>query len=358
MIKVIFLPRFTGNPYQSELANSLLHENVNVCIEDEVPSVSRNRIRISLPNIIHLHWVSPYLLGSEKVGFLSTTVRCIKFIYKIVKLKINGLSIVWTVHNIHSHECCHYHIELLMRRILARLCDALIVHCSQAKKEVMKTYKISALRIRSITHGNFINSYPNTISQRNARKMLNLNSEIVFLIFGMIRRYKGASKAIDAFLSLYTEEPLALFIVGKPMDKNYVNELQNRCAKHPSIRLEPRYILDDEVQIYMNAADFAICPYEDILTSGMITLAMSFGKIVVAPAIGCIPETVGDSGAILYNPKESSGLLNGMRKAMDLSLKNRSRIQKRSQILAQRSNWAEIARITREVYEECIMNKR
>ena len=58
------------------------------------------------------------------------------------------------------------------------------------------------------------------------------------------------------------------------------------------------------------------------------------------------------------DPETAELSINHVRKAMDLSLKNRSRIQKRSQILAQRSNWAEIARITREVYEECIMNKR
>ena len=48
-----------------------------------------------------------------------------------------------------------------------------------------------------------------------------------------------------------------------------------------------RYIPDAELQVWLRAADVVVLPFRDILTSGSAILALSFGRAVVAPALGC-----------------------------------------------------------------------
>ncbi len=60
-------------------------------------------------------------------------------------------------------------------------------------------------------------------------------------------------------------------------------------------------IPDDQMQVYLRAADAVVLPYRDVLSSGSAILAMTFGQPVIAPAIGCLPESLGSEGTILYD---------------------------------------------------------
>jgi len=95
-------------------------------------------------------------------------------------------------------------------------------------------------------------------------------------------------------------------------------------------------------------------PYKDILTSGAVILAMSFGKPIIAPAIGCIPDVLDSEGSILYDPSEKEGLLKAMKQALDANLK---KMGEHNFELAKHLRWDEIAKRTYEVYQECLKGK-
>jgi beta-1,4-mannosyltransferase len=62
----------------------------------------------------------------------------------------------------------------------------------------------------------------------------------------------------------------------------------------------------------LNAADVAVLPFLDVLTSGSAILALSFGKPVILPDIGCLPELIDDSMGQLFDPKNTNGLKEAM----------------------------------------------
>jgi len=62
------------------------------------------------------------------------------------------------------------------------------------------------------------------------------------------------------------------------------------CDNDKRIKVFLDFIPDNDIQIYMNAADIIVLPYLDILNSGVAILAMSFGKPVIAPRTGSIPS--------------------------------------------------------------------
>ncbi len=100
----------------------------------------------------------------------------------------------------------------------------------------------------------------------------------------------------------------------------------------------------------MNAADVVVLPYRDILTSGNALLAMSFGRPVIIPRLGCVMELLDDRGAFLYDSGDPGALEAAMRHALDADL---AAMGAHNYRLATAYDWQGIAGQTDRVYREC-----
>ena len=101
-----------------------------------------------------------------------------------------------------------------------------------------------------------------------------------------------------------------------------------------------KFIPDEEVQVFFHAADVVILPYRAVLTSGSAILAISFGKPVVAPALGLITDLIRDGeDGLLYDPDEPGGLLRAMRRFLDLDARARTRMGAAARATAARLSW-------------------
>lgn len=354
-MKVIFIPDYRqGNPYQKALAASLSKERVEVSFDatSSLFSVLKSIKNSWKPDILHLHWIHLLLLASSKG---KTIVKSICFIAELVILRILGIKIVWTVHNIVNHEKRFSSLELFLTKFATRLFNIIIVHSQFAKNKVKKVYQITDnSKIQVIPHGNYINNYKNIIDRIEARNKLKIDEkEIVFMYFGLIRPYKGVIELIGAFKELNVLQK-KLLIVGKPCSDEIAKNILKRCNKNENIKIIFEFIPDNEIQIYMNAADVIALPYRDIITSGAVILAMSFGKPVIAPAIGCIPETLDREGSFLYGPSEKDGLIRAMRQVFDADL---GKMGRHNFKLAKQLRWDKIAKKTYEVYYDCLKKK-
>ena len=310
-----------------------------------------NATRNSRPDIIHLHWQHPFLLDNTR---FRTIVKSLLFIIQLFIIKILGVKLVWTVHNLKNHENKHEELELFFSRIIARHADAIITFCEAAKLDIQKVFKVKKSdKIYVIQHGSYRNAYKNTVSREEARSRLHLSStDLTFLYLGMIRPYKGVLELIETFQKL-DKNHSKLIIAGKLQSQQLVNLLEKKAGGNSSIRLILKFIPDDEIQIYMNAADIVVLPYRDVLNSGTVILGMSFGKAIIAPRIGCIPDTLDDIGSFLYTPDDQHGLLNVMKQAMLAKSKLR-KMGDHNLELDKKLDWQNIAALTYNVYKECL----
>lgn len=349
-MKIIFIPDYReGNPYQQTLADSLAKEGIHVYFTRGLLSFLNHKI-----DILHIHWQHPFLIARNRRT--KTILKSAIFIVKLLLLKLFGIKIVWTVHNIVNHEREFSSLELFFSKILAKLCDKLIVHCPSAKEEVTKVYGVSNSSIAVIPHGNYIQIYKNEMSKAQARERLKIGTEteIVFISFGLIRPYKGIDELIDAFEKLNSSKA-ELLIVGKPYNKEIADDIKKKC-KNKNIKTILKFIPDDEIHVYMNASDIVVLPYKEILTSGAVILAISFGKPVIAPALGCISDSLDENGSFLYRLEEK-GLLEAMKHALNVGAENLETMGEYNFKLARKLNWDDIAKETCGVYKECLRIK-
>jgi len=356
-MKVIFIPydKKGINPYQKLLLNHL--QDLGVEIEGSgtycIFSLLTSTFSHWKPDILHLHWHHSFLLGSNMI---ETIIKSVSFIIELLILKLFRVKIIWTVHNITNHEKKFRSMELSFSKILSRLCDKIIVHSPAAKKKVMEAYGANMnFSIVVIPHGNYINSYKNVVNKSDARNQLKIGTEdLVHLYFGRIRLYKGISELVAAFKEL--NYPHAkLLITGKPFNNKIAHDILKRCGEDKNIKTFFEFVPDDEIQIYMNAADVVVLPYRDFLTSGAVILAMSFGTPIIVPAIGCMLDILDNKGSIMYDPLEKKGLLKAMKKALSANLE---KMGKHNFELANQFRWDDIAKRTYKVYQECLRGKR
>ena len=177
-------------------------------------------------------------------------------------------------------------------------------------------------------------------------------TDINFLFLGEIRYYKGVLELIDAFQKLDSKNA-NLTIAGRPKNDTIVKQIKEKISgSENTIKLIPEFIPDDEMQLYINSADVMVFPYQDILTSGGIIMAMSFGKAIIAPYLGCISDTLDSSGSFLYGPSDKDGLLKAMRECVNSKSKMEA-MGRHNFDLAKRLNWESIAKSTYKVYERC-----
>jgi glycosyltransferase involved in cell wall biosynthesis len=342
---VLFLPDFTdGNPYQRLLAKTVSRDDVTVSLASGYPLSTVLTALRTRPDVVHVHWVAPFLTAERRsVGVAKATT----FLLAALLTKAVGIDLVWTVHNLLDHERRHPGLELSARRVFARLVDGIIVHCRAGEREVVEQYAVSSAEAVSVVpHGHYGNVYENTIDWEQARAELGVETDgPVFLYFGQIREYKRVPALVDAFRSTAGADA-RLLVAGKPVDDSSVRLVKSKAAGDSRITTELSFVPDDAVQLYFNAADAAVLPHEDVLTSGSAILAMSFGNPVIAPAVGCLPELLREQDSLLYDP-ESEDLGDALSRASSTNLAD---IGDRNYRRVMTFDWDGIAERTRRVY--------
>lgn len=349
-LTVLFLPDFRGgNPYLSNLASALNDRGVTVAFSDatRLPRIWRAVRDVGDVDVVHLHWLSPYIRGTTLARTLFMSLLAV---LQLAVLRLSGVSVVWTVHNLTPHESAYPRVHRRTVGLVVRACDRFLVHCEAVGTELAERYGGERTRRRTkvVPHGHFNDNYENVVSREEARDRLALDTAgTVFLYFGNIRQYKGILRLIDAFMAVAAENS-RLLIVGSPHDREYATEVAQKASESTRIRTVIEFVPDDEVQVYMNAADAVVLPYREIATSGAAVLAMSFGKAVITASTGCNPELIGDRGGLLYGNGET--LRTALRDAEDADLRA---LGDRNRRTVSDYDWNGIAEDTEAVYREC-----
>lgn len=341
-MRTLFVPNYSqGNPYLKLLSDSLTAEGWDVSMGGIQKAFNKKF------DVVHIHW--PHAIFISK-NIILTLLKSVLSITGLLFLKLSGTRIIWTTHNIISHERRFEVVERCFTCILAKICDGFISHSQYVKEQIVKLFNISPEKVAVIPHGNYIHWYENKTDRSAARRSLHYDDDdIVFALIGVIRFYKGIPALLASFQNLL-DNRAKLLIAGRPFDNNIETELRALCLKDNRVNVYLEYIPDNMMQMYMNAVDAIVLPYSDITTSGALLLAMSFGKAIIAPELPFMIEMVDEQGAILYN-SNNYGLL----KALETAIMRRADLQRmghHNYTKACMISWKEIGTMTVEVYKQ------
>jgi beta-1,4-mannosyltransferase len=348
----MLMPTYAWNPYLRLLGEAVQGQGLDVTIVSQWPDrypILGAWLANGRPDVVHLHWIHDFL-GGSKGAPTSRNVRW--FDWQLRVLRLRGVRIVWTAHNLKAHEAGEDARDAEAHRRLIERCDAVILHCDYARDALVELYSPSPearARLHVIPHGGYTGHYPCDLDPDECRRTLGLPvSGPVFAFVGAIRGYKNVAELLDAFMRLTTAGPDArLLVCGKPIPRRLGRELEGIAAADPRIVLKLDRIPEEELSVILRAADVAVLPFRNILTSGSAILALSHGRPVIAPAMGCLPETLPPEAAILYDPDAPNALRDAMRTALSRDLGAMGRAARE---LAEGLEWGPIGARTAELY--------
>lgn len=322
-MRVAWFPKtadLAGNPYWPCLQQEL--EGLGVEFESSHNSYWTQR-RWLLEHrrsvqALHFHFIQPHYAGA---GARASARRLGKFTSDLLLARTLGYKIVWTVHDLlPTWPLRPAWVEYAARLVMARLADQVIVHCAKAARLVREKF-LRRSRMSVLPHPSFAEQYPNTITRAEARQRLGFtDGQFVVGFFGGIRPNKGIEQLIGAFGRLEREDA-ALLIAGRPWPPaEYVREICQQAARDARVHVEAREIANDEVQVVLKAADVLAFPFNQILTSSSVMLAMSFGCPVIVPRLGCLPELVTPEVGFVYEAGDVGGMAAALQQAATADL--------------------------------------
>ena len=301
--------------------------------------------------VVHLHWLE-FIASSDGhggLGLLRTLWRQLRLLAGLIWLRVRGIGIVWTVHNLRPHEPVRPVLERYLSWAVLRLCDRAIAHSDYARTRIDEAYG-HADKVTVIPHGNYTGVYPTAPSPLDPRQRLGIpESAFVFLAFGQIRPYKQVVELVQAFGELPGDH-LRLLVVGRPVVRSEAERLRAAAAIDRRVILDLREVADTEVAELHAASDAAVIAYRDVFSSGALLLALSFGLPVVAPAHGTAAEVSTPPALEVFAVGGLVGALSRMSAAQPAGPARRQA----ALAGAERYPWSELGRATAALYAQVL----
>lgn len=294
--RVLAWPRDRArNPYTAVLYNAMTTASAEDgdpvdILEFRVATAWREKV-----DIVHVHWPEACV---ESPSRLRAVAKTAVVAFDLAVLRARGATLVWTCHNITSHEGHHPRIERLLRWYFMRLLGG-VLHLSKeaatsAPAAIPALRKVPSAVVR---HGSYGDDTPVT-ERGEARRHFGLDPDATVLAsVGSIRPYKNIPNLVRAFAATEFNRPTHLLIAGSVSDPALREELEEAAAGVANVRLDIGWIEDDELGRYLGAADVVVLPYRRIDNSGAAILTLNSGRPVAitrSASIEDLAELAGD----------------------------------------------------------------
>jgi glycosyltransferase involved in cell wall biosynthesis len=325
------------NPYTKMIADTVAQGGNSPLPLQDTKFFPIRRACQSGVDLIHMFWPSNFYHSSTWFG---TMIKRVMFADGLNCL--SRLPLIYSADNLYPHDAESPDFEKSQIQKIVNKADGIIVASEAAQEIFSKAYRIpETTKFFIVPHCNYIGKYKDTISRDQARLKLGIApQEKVMLSLGRINKYKGLGLLSKAFFAANAENS-HLLIAGFCNQPELVEEINNNNkpeSRRAKMTIHARFIPDDEIQVYMRAADCVVLSYDDVpMNPGSVILAMSFGLPVCCVNTGSVAEILGPRCLFSYQPHNLDSMITAIhtalectdlaergREAYDLAVKNHS----------------------------------
>lgn len=221
-----------------------------------------------------------------------TTFWGMAFAALALALRLRGIPTVYVLHNVLPHEARPWD------RLLARLALAqgwgFVAQTGRERERLLDL--LPGARVFECSIPPYHALAESRIERTQARSRLGLaDGEFTLLSFGFVRPYKGVHTLIEALGILHAQgkKPRLLQVGEFWQDKAEYLEQIERLGLAEQIRIEDRYIPDEEIGIWFSAADCLTAAYSAGTQSAAAGTAIAYGLPMIVSltvAEGIAPE--------------------------------------------------------------------
>ena len=305
-----------GNPYTEMLAEGIADAGYAVRRLQDTKIFPLRRAAQSGVDALHLLWPGNLYHSSTRAG---TWLK--RLMFRDGLRCLSRMPAVYSADNLYSHDAKNADFEVSMIQRIVSRARAVTVASAEAERLFLLKYKLpQEARVFRVPHRHYIGKYADTVEKSEARSRLGLPPDSpVVLSLGRITPYKGLPGLVGAFLDAEVKGSI-LLVAGSEKIPGTVASIESVAAgsgRAGDVRIHNRFIPDDEMQLYLRAADLMALSYEDVpMNPGSVILAMSFGLPVCCVAEGSVPEFLGEA-LYGYRRGDSAAQCDALRRALE-----------------------------------------
>ena len=235
-------------------------------------------------DVLHIHWGPQEIFWSAK-NRLDFIVRAAIVLATLSFLRLSGVKLVWSVHDLEPHDA---NPDLLrLWRIYATLFSFLVNGFVTLSPSTIKAARNSFSGLAKkpaifMWHDKFEIQAKSDLGFAWRRRHGIDDTNTVFGLIGTLGRYKGATELATVFTATY-DPRYRLVIAGRAKDVDMRRSLSDIAARDKRILLDLRWLSDDELLETTMALDAIVLPYTRTLHSASIVHGLSCGKPVITP---------------------------------------------------------------------------
>jgi len=228
---------------------------------------------------------------------------CLGTILSIVKWN-KHTKVIAIVDNMIPHE--KRFGDKLLTQYFVRAVDGFLT----MSKKVQQDVKLFTNKPSCISPHPIYDHFGEAIPTAEARTLLNLDvNDKVILFFGFVRAYKGLDLLIEAMSDPAIKAAgIKLVIAGEFYESPspYLAQIE-QLGLSDCISVYNQYIGEQDVKLYVSAADFIIQPYRNATQSGVTPMAYHFLKPMLVTNVGGLADTVPhDKVGLVVDPNPKS----------------------------------------------------
>ena len=241
-------------------------------------------------HVWHAHWPDA-LLGIPNTAH--TVFKLSGMFATIDFLRARGTKLVWTIHNLASHEARHPRLEAwFWRQFIPRVDGAISLSAIGLQMALERFPGLNQVPTKVIPHGHYRDLYPQTSGDSRAALGIPQDAKVL-MFFGAVRAYKNVDSLIRAFRTLHREHAI-LYIVGNPNSPELAEHLEREASLDQRVVLRFKFVKATDVSTYLSSANLVVLPFREVLNSGSALLALSCNRPVLVPLLGAMGELKGE----------------------------------------------------------------
>jgi len=188
---------------------------------------------------------------------------------------------------------------------------------------------------------------PVPCSRGLARRGLGVASDdIAFLVLGSLRFWQEALLLRRGFARARVAKKRLLLVTdyveyGPLWRQRWRRWQWRRWQRSDGVRLVGEWVPEEDLPNLFVAADAVIVVRQHSLTSGVPSMAMTFGRFIIAPNVGSTPEFLSGTDNAVYDPNSAEDLARAIERA---AVADRDRVGRENARIAAGWGWTEIVR--------------
>lgn len=231
-----------------------------------------HHISAQKPDLVVIHWWATF--WAPAFAWISSGLRR------------KHLKVVYLIHNVLPHE------QRMFDPWLAKMAlspgNAFIVQTELQQQQLLRLLPGRSVEIRP--HPVYTRLVELQIPKADARIKLGFPTDRpLILFFGIVRPYKGLKNLIEAMALINRDNTISLpllLVAGEIWeDKDAYRHQIDRLNLANCVRLDDRYVPDEEAAVMFSAADMFVAPYLTGTQSGTASMALGFGLPMVVTEV-------------------------------------------------------------------------